>query len=633
MTSLFTQQEKLAAGASSSIRTRVEGQPETWAQQALSDLYEEHPYTAEYSPSIDVVRMDPDRGYMLAYITVSSGDREAKIPVVIQDHQLLPYATFASGEYILPLSEERLTAEMLTGPEESAVRTTDRELEEMMRDQEMGPPDSSSWMGNRSVLSKLSWAHMDDFQKFMDTTNKEVYAGVRERISQLEKKAQPLSDGVTPQDIAKHHDTVMIEADPYSSRYKVTSASSRFIKSAHTQTVLRPKATAIFPPEVLNEVSKKGYAIIGGPKVKLAEETQTESKVVDRPGIWSVKTKTGISMTGSVIPNVVDFDGKPLPLCMFYNGAAAAVQDTVAGVCVAELRIPPTEARSSGESAFIFRDASGAVRITLPFVLQSEQPCEYGQAMVVESYLGDVVKLVRAEAEQLARLDASTYMIPARYSLVNIGHPENRVELVDMPEDFDAFQKMGHHQALEIVGNGLYDLKGGDVDLRGLGDREAEFMLTTLGAPEPHRLLKAADAFGSTRLYGPSIKDGTDQVLSKIHTMEKHAQSVCSEWRQDTAALVNLAAWMLNKPNMEKVGEIPTESVDNVLSLGFIRPENTKTYVDSLGDLEDTTRKLASLVLASQLGYTEIPTDDAINAMEGMEKVLEGLRRLKAEIE
>jgi hypothetical protein len=633
MISLFTQPEKLAAGASSSIKTRVEGQPETWAEQALSDLYEEHPYIAEYQPTIDVVRMDPDRGYMLAFVTVEGNNKKINIPVIVQDHELLPYATFTSDRQVLPLSEDRLASELLDHAEERGVDMTDRELEQMLQFQELEPPDATSWVGNRAVLSKLSWAHMDDFHDFMEKSNSEVYAAVKDRVQQLEKRAKPLSDGVTTEDWGPAHDTMLIETSPKSAqRYRITSTSSHFFKSAHVQEVTRSKAAQVLPAEVIRKVGHDGYAVIGGPPVKLAMETTAEAEKIDRPGIWSVKTDTGMSLTGSVVPHVVDFSGQLLPLCLFYNGAAAAVQDQIAGVYVSELRLPPTEAKSRGESVFLFRHPSGAIRSTIPFVVTHETPTEFGPALVVETYLGDVVRLVRDTCDSLAQVDQRTYLVPAKYSLVNIGHPKNRVSLVELPEDYEAFQKMGQRKALEIIGNGAYDVRGGDVDLHNLDERQAEFTLTALGAPDPPHLLKAANVLGSVRLYGRPPVDESGQMLEKIGMMEKHARNVCADWRPETADIVNAAAWMLAKPSMEKLGDIPIDTVDNVLSLGFIRPENTKTYVDSLGDLEDTVAKLASLVLASQLGYSEVPTEDAINAMEGMEKVITGLRRLKAEV-
>ena len=633
ITSLFTQPEKLAAGASSSIKTRVEGPPETWAEQAMSDLYEEHPYVAEYQPTIDVVRMDPDRGYMVAFISIEGNNKKINIPVIVQDHELLPYATFASGDQIFPLTEDRLASELLDYVAERGVDMTDRELEQMLQFQELEPPDSTTWGGNRTVLSKLSWAHMDDFHDFMEKSNSAVYSTVRERVQQLEKKAKPLSNGITASDWDPVHDTMLIETSPKSTqRYRITSTSSQFLKSAHVQEVTRSKAAQVLPPEVLQKAGQVGYAVIGGPPVKLAMETLTEAEQVDRAGIWSVKTDTGMSLTGSVIPHVVDFNGQLLPLALFYNGAVAAVQDQIAGVCISELRLPPTELKSHGESAFLFRHPSGGIRATLSFVVNGEIPTEFGPALVVETYLGDVVRLVRDTCDSLAQVDPQTYLIPAKYSLVNLGHPKNRVSLVEMPEDYDAFHKMGQQKALEIIGNGTYDVKGGDVALHDLDERQAEFNLTALGAPDPPRLLKAANVLGSVRLYGTPPVDGSQQVMEKVGMMEKHARKVCDSWRPDSSDLINAAAWMLAEPSMEKIGNIPVDTVDNVLSLGFIRPENTKTYVDSLGDLEDTVAKLASLVLASQLGYSEIPTEDAINAMEGMERVVKGLRKLKAEV-
>ena len=64
------------------------------------------------------------------------------------------------------------------------------------------------------------------------------------------------------------------------------------------------------------------------------------------------------------------------------------------------------------------------------------------------------------------------------------------------------------------------------------------------------------------------------------------------------------------------------------MSLGFVRPENTQTYLEFADELETARDKLASLVLAGELGYSEIPVDDARLAMKGLERVLDGLSKL-----
>lgn len=72
-----------------------------------------------------------------------------------------------------------------------------------------------------------------------------------------------------------------------------------------------------------------------------------------------------------------------------------------------------------------------------------------------------------------------------------------------------------------------------------------------------------------------------------------------------------------------------TSSVDAVLALNFINPENISTFIENLPELEDASTKLAALVLATQLGLQSIPKTAAVRAMFALEDVITGLKSMK----
>ena len=72
-----------------------------------------------------------------------------------------------------------------------------------------------------------------------------------------------------------------------------------------------------------------------------------------------------------------------------------------------------------------------------------------------------------------------------------------------------------------------------------------------------------------------------------------------------------------------------TASVDSVLALNFINPENVSTYLENLDLLQDASTKLASLVLATQLGLQSVPKTAATRAMFALEDVINGLKSLQ----
>ena len=71
------------------------------------------------------------------------------------------------------------------------------------------------------------------------------------------------------------------------------------------------------------------------------------------------------------------------------------------------------------------------------------------------------------------------------------------------------------------------------------------------------------------------------------------------------------------------------DSLDTLLSIGLINPENVQDFVDELPTLEETQSKLAGLVFATQLGMGSVPKTAAVRAMTALEDVIMGLKSLK----
>ena len=71
------------------------------------------------------------------------------------------------------------------------------------------------------------------------------------------------------------------------------------------------------------------------------------------------------------------------------------------------------------------------------------------------------------------------------------------------------------------------------------------------------------------------------------------------------------------------------DTVDSVLSLNFITPENIQGYVDSLPELEQAASKLAELLVGIRLGLSDIPEPAVASSMRGIERAITGLKKLQ----
>ena len=78
---------------------------------------------------------------------------------------------------------------------------------------------------------------------------------------------------------------------------------------------------------------------------------------------------------------------------------------------------------------------------------------------------------------------------------------------------------------------------------------------------------------------------------------------------------------------------VDKETVDSILSLRFITPENANLFVNFLPDFEKTASRLAEILVASRLGMDDIKETAAKNAMSQLTSVIDGLRVLSSKVQ
>ena len=77
---------------------------------------------------------------------------------------------------------------------------------------------------------------------------------------------------------------------------------------------------------------------------------------------------------------------------------------------------------------------------------------------------------------------------------------------------------------------------------------------------------------------------------------------------------------------------VEKETVDSILALRFLTPENVGMYINYLPQLEKTAAKLAEILVASRLGMDDIKEVAAKNALSQMTSVIDGLSGLRSKV-
>lgn len=72
-------------------------------------------------------------------------------------------------------------------------------------------------------------------------------------------------------------------------------------------------------------------------------------------------------------------------------------------------------------------------------------------------------------------------------------------------------------------------------------------------------------------------------------------------------------------------------TVDKVLALNFLTPENVSMFIEYLPEFEQTVEKLARLLVGVRTGMQSVPESAVKSAMERLDEVVMALKRLSFE--
>jgi hypothetical protein len=203
----------------------------------------------------------------------------------------------------------------------------------------------------------------------------------------------------------------------------------------------------------------------------------------------------------------------------------------------------------------------------------------------------------------------------------------NQVPVPSMAADAQVREatKTASPSMLEVISDGsFFSIRGENAkafDNETFDKPDTEFALAALGltGSQAQEICKVAAEKGKVKI--PSSRPVVLEEDFQAAVMTKMA-SVVHNLPDLRVDLVKEASVIHDK-----------ETVDAILSLGFITPENTSVYVDYLPELEKVSSKLAELLIASRLGMDDVREAAAKNAMTQMNSLIRGLTGLQARIQ
>lgn len=403
--------------------------------------------------------------------------------------------------------------------------------------------------------------------------------------------------------------------------------------------VSKPEAQKAVPKEMLDTADQQGAATVTDVQADpdpLAEQPQP----IQGFGMYKVyEAGTSNQIVGFVIPGLYDpRAGGPTQDMLFTNGSSYAIQPSMTGVLVnVSYNLPKEDGDPRGLGVFYKTDGR-AIIATIPFNVVSRVTIEGQSAFSVQTTDGMEVQITPSEGLQKPlQVSPQEIAIPADFTWLPLNN-EVAVEGDQGQDVMTAAKQAAAPTMMEVrawanegTSGGGCVLSGPVFEKNGSGTYDwvdGVFWMAAAGVPQNVSvplLEKAASTGQPLRLYGcqplePARRELKEAAASAVAKLASY------ELPERKNLLREAVTIGMDKQARALVG---VDSVDNLLAINFINPENVETFVDYLPELENTASKLASLVFATQLGLQAVSKTAATRAMQSMEDVIQGLRSLK----
>jgi hypothetical protein len=395
-------------------------------------------------------------------------------------------------------------------------------------------------------------------------------------------------------------------------------------QAAQGEVVPPEEAAQALGPEQAQAMEPGQIASAVDQPVESTTPEEPASEVIERFGEYLVQDMMGNQIMGWVFPKTLAWDGNfsEQPVALFTNGSAFAVQDSVAGELIGKSTSLPM-ATPRGEGVFYEVTRTGS-RATAPVTVRGGLTGpDGGQMYHCVDFMGNEFQVhMSPELTQPQRVSDTEYALPASWTFMQLN---GQTQLVPDPVQMNktgAVKQAAH--SVDLYWNGSFNLEGG-CGLNKISSKfrydldpvNAEFMLGLLGVRGADIKEKLAQA----RKHG-QVKLAN---LKTITTLAEHYQEKSKEAQSLVLRLPNLRRELL-----KEAAALEDEStVDKVLALNFVNPENLSTFLDYIPELEQCSEKLAEMLLSGYLGMEQIPEGAVERAMKNMEEVLLQLRAVQ----
>lgn len=644
--------------------TRLSNESDMWPEEVVQKVKERIPKAASLNMMVKWMKKDDETGTATGSVVINSAEKSAIVPIIVKDFMMSPMDVMIADQKLLPLTPEYFETVFLNN-------NLFQKLEEYPMYAGMGRFDNYATQLNEAIyppnMGRYSYANgaypileniantinPSEFKQYLkDNPNvlAQFHKTANDEVIRQLSKIQPVNLGeyesaardLIPRSI------LMVKKMGYDN-YSILANSDQVFDPRIMKNLKKCECVEILgsisssPDDLINDVDRNGEKILypeseTGNDPYLFEPQIDRAIMCDDYDFYQLKKMNGVAVEGWVVPKVINFDMEVLPMRLFIGKTMSTMQPEFAGVkCKTPMRGIHNEMPKVGMTgSFVYEmdnKAIGTVPVTVVSVAQELNGCVIMKVQDLNGRRFNVKFYLKSADNHLKKIvpcgdggTHATYMMPAGFKFCPM---EGFHELTSSPADFHvkmAAERLTANPAIIIsTGYGYYSVKGLDkyasaigYDKTNMPEYAVKFLMTSLGVkPESFgNVIKTASIRGKAEVHGihrtPLLREKIASHRPLAERMSKVAKALKSN-------LIKEASFIENK-----------QTVDTLLSLNFVNPENLSKFIGYLPQFKAAISALGACLLGSRLGVQEIPEQAASTAMYRLIDVVNGLERLRA---
>lgn len=650
--------EKVASNA------HLEDEPERWPIEILKLAYQQVPSLRSYEADIELDRVDGPRGYAVGKVVIyptqmnkeaaAGENRLVVLPVVVRDRELSPLDVYSHRGKMWPLDEEEIQQLLFNASAFERVADKSQFPGGTEIDSQIQPPTVDHGYNGGAMWKQASEGFAtEDVDAFRQRLHEETglrlsYLGI-EALQPYTRDLLGFKEKTASERFAGQLENIKPTSIQFVEKGKgyLVKTASHLCFAPQERQVTRFEAQKLLNEKSWERLATDGYLTLSPEPLQTEQAVEKVAQEADRFGIYRVWSG-GKAYEGFVVPHSLTLDGTNLQAQMFLGEDRHAMQEKIAGIFERDITVIPGPPR--GKGVFLYQEGPMAVAYepveikNMSKVASTSQPgvedvTYYGRRLATGE---DITIQVVPGLKKVAQFGDRLYAIPATFGWLSLEGKQVKVsDSKDVAHVFEHQKTAGSDSVvLHKSDDGQFWFEGDNSNiLRGESGQSpwAEFNLCLLGVTgkQARELTKVASRHGKVRIpqtrFITPENDIKGQMVKKAHVVYQAARELPKiDLFREAAILTGKKAQELWK---QASVVLSRETLDAILSLNFVTPENVSVYVSYLPELEKVSSILAELLVASRIGMDEVRESAAKNAMTQVHAVIRGLEQIQEKIQ